>query len=163
MPTPAPGEEQEEPEELDEELKAVRPFVEVDGVETPLWQSYLDWLRLMVAHFDAADILLTYVTGPSFIHHTIPIQVLVAPPIDERSLPLKELLNDLTLFPTTTTAASPHNSQATITNREILEFLEEGFKHSSRVKGINTRWTKHGQNPSNIKNIKGVLEDLKIS
>ena len=163
MPTPAPGEEQEEPKELDEELKAVQPFVEVDGVETPLWQSYLDWLRLMVAHFDAADILLTYVTGPSFVHHTISIQVLVAPPVDERLLPLKELLNDPTLFPTTTTAASPHNSQATITNREILEFLEEGFKHSSHVKGINTRWTKRGQNPSNIKTIKGVLEDLKIS
>ena len=48
-------------------------------------------------------------------------------------------------------------------NRKILEFLEEGFKHSSRVKGINTCWTKRGQNPSNIKNIKGVLEDLKIS
>ena len=78
MPTPAPGEQQEEPdeelevvqqEEPDEELKAVQPFVHVDGIETPLWQSYLDWLRLMVAHFDATDIPLTYVTGQSFVHH----------------------------------------------------------------------------------------------
>ena len=68
MPMPVPDEEQEEP---DKELKAVQPFVQVDGIKTPLWQSYVDWFQLMVAHFDAADILITYIKGPSFIHHTI--------------------------------------------------------------------------------------------
>jgi hypothetical protein len=156
MPTPAPGEEQEEP---DEELKAVQPFVLVNGIETPVWQSYLDWLRLMVAHFDATDILITYVKGPSFIHHAISIQVLVAPPVDQRLLTLKELLDDPTLFPTMT------ESQANIPNAEILEFLNNGFLSSSLVKGIKKRWRRSitGPTKKDVNEIKSALVNLKSS
>ena len=49
--------EQEEPNEdlraeFDEELRAVQPFVHVEGTSTtlPLSTSYMDWLRLMLAH-----------------------------------------------------------------------------------------------------------------
>jgi len=158
MPTPAPDEEQEEP---DKELKAVQPFVRVDGIETPLWQSYLDWLRLMVAHFDAADILLKYVTGQNFGHHTISIQVLVAPPVDERLLPWRELLANPRFFPTTTTATS---SQADITNAQILQFLDEGFRYSSYVKGIKTRWNRtNGPTERDVKFIKIELQKLSSS
>ena len=136
MSTPAPDEEQEEP---DKELKAVQPFIQVDGIETPLWQSYLDWFWLMVAHFDAADILITYVKGPSFICHTISIQVLVAPPVDQHLLTLKELLTNPTLFPTMT---STPESQANITNTKILKFLNKGFLSSSLVKGIKKWWNR---------------------
>ena len=159
MPMPAPGEE----EEPDEELKAVQPFVQVDGIKTPLWLSYLDWFQLMVAHFNAADILITYVKGPSFIHHSISIQILDAPPVDQRLLTLKELLTDLTLsgFPTMT---STPESQANITNTEILKFLNKGFVSSSLVKGIKMQWNKHsGPTKNDVNQIKSGLVKLKSS
>jgi hypothetical protein len=93
---PAPNEEQEE---LDEDLKAVQPFVNVGGFQTPPWVSYGDWLRLMIAHIDAVDILSGYVTGASFQHNTISVQVLIPPQMDRDILPWRELLTDSTLFP----------------------------------------------------------------
>src|SRR6266700_7616360 len=80
--TPAPALEEEQ-EELDEELKAVQPFVSVEGNQTPLWKSYGDWLRLLVAHFDAVDILVGYINGPEFQRGAISIQILVAPPVNQ--------------------------------------------------------------------------------
>ena len=45
MPMP-PG-EAEEQEEFNEDLKAVQPFVNINGiVETHLWKSYIEWFRL---------------------------------------------------------------------------------------------------------------------
>jgi len=158
MPMPAPDEEQEEP---DEELKAVQPFVEVDGIKTPLWLSYLDWLWLMVAHFNAADILLTYITGLNFIHDNISIQVLFAPPVDQRLLPWRELLTHPTFFPTTTTATSPHKSQASITNNKILEFLSNGFDCSVLIKGIKMQWNRPGGlTTRDVRAIKAALQKL---
>ena len=141
----------------------VQPFVEVevDGIETPLWLSYIDWLQLMVAHFDAADILITYVTGPNFVHDNISIQVLFAPPVDQCLLPWRELLADLTFFPTTTTATSPHKSQASITNDKILEFLSNGFAHSILIKGIKMQWNRSGGlTTRDVRTIKPALQKL---
>jgi len=42
MSKSAPDEEQEE---LDEDLKAIQPFVGKEGSETSLWQSYVDWFQ----------------------------------------------------------------------------------------------------------------------
>ena len=39
----------EEQEELNKDLKAVQPSITQGGVETPVWMSYLNWLRLMIA------------------------------------------------------------------------------------------------------------------
>ena len=72
---PAPDGE----EEPDEELKAVQPFIQVEGVQIPLWMSYSDWFRLIIAYIDAVDILVGYVTGKSFQHDTILVQVMVPP------------------------------------------------------------------------------------
>ena len=60
--TPVPGEEQEEP---DEDLKAVQPFVSIEGALKPLATSYIDWLRLMVTNFNAINkkILVQYFAG----------------------------------------------------------------------------------------------------
>ena len=63
MPVPAPG-EVEEQEEFDEDLKAVHPLVNVNSVvQTHLWMSYIDWLGLIVVHFNAVEILIRYFTG----------------------------------------------------------------------------------------------------
>ena len=147
--------------EPDKELKAVQPFVQVDGIKTPLWQSYLDWFQLMVAHFDAADILITYVEEPNFIHHASSIQVLVTPPVDQCLLTLKELLTNPTHFPTMT---STPESQANITNAKILEFINKGFLSSSLVKGIKKWWNwPTGPTKKDLNDIRSELVKLKSS
>ena len=44
--------------------------------------SYLDWFRLLIAHFDAISILIGYVTRTSFKYKAISIKILVAQPVD---------------------------------------------------------------------------------
>jgi len=54
---------QEEPEERDEDFETIHESVKRgDSLAT----SYLDWFRLLIAHFDAVDILVGYVTGVHF-------------------------------------------------------------------------------------------------
>jgi hypothetical protein len=133
----APIEEQEEEqEEPDEDLKAVQPFVSKEGVEMPLWRSYVDWLRLIIAHFDAVDILVGYVTGPQFQHNSISVQILVAPPVDQSLLPWRELFTDSTLLPTKT-IWDPLSGKD---NAAILEFLNKALKPASKAKGVKTCW-----------------------
>jgi len=146
-------EEEEEEEEIDEDLKAVQPFVSKDGVETPVWKSYLDWLRLMIAHFDAVDILVGYVTGPQCRHDTISTQILVAPPVDQSLLPWRELFTDSTLFPTKTVCDPPGKD-----NAAILEFLNKALEPSSKAKAVKTFWRKQ-----DLKNTIKNLEKVKSS
>jgi hypothetical protein len=109
----------EEQDGRDEDLEAVQPSVtREENVPMPLWKSYRDWLRLILVHFDAVDILVGYVTGPHFQYEAISIQILVAPPVDKALLPWRELFADSKLFPTT----SPLSTK---TNEEILKFLDD--------------------------------------
>jgi hypothetical protein len=153
---PAPGEEQEE---LDDGLKAVQPFTSIEGIETPLWTSYIDWLRLMLAHFDAVGILVGYVTGPNFQHNTISIQILVTAPVDQHLLPWRELFTDSTLFPTET-VWDPLSAKADagISNISILEFLNNALEPFTTVNAVKTLWSKK-ELKLTIKN----LENLKSS
>jgi len=83
MPMPAPV-VVEEQEEFDVDLKAVQPFVNVNGAaESRLWKSYIDWLRLIMVHFDAVEILVNYFTGPSCPRDAISIHILVPPSVDK--------------------------------------------------------------------------------
>jgi len=52
MSSPEPDEEHGEVDEIDDNLKA--PSVDVEGTSAPLplWKSYLDWVSLMVVHFE---------------------------------------------------------------------------------------------------------------
>ena len=128
---------------LDEDLEAVRPFSSKEGVEVPLWKSYIDWLELMIIHFNSVGILVHYVTGPYFHHETISIRILVAPPVDRRLLPWQELLTDSTLFPTYSTGL--HNlSGWGITNAEIIEFLSKALETSSKAEAAKATWDKKG-------------------
>ena len=104
-----PNKEQEEPNEdlrveFDEELRVVQPFIHVEGTLTtlPLLTSYMDWLRLMLDHFNAVNILIKHITRPEFPYDSISIRILNAPHVDMASLPWWELFTDSTLFPYTT-------------------------------------------------------------
>src|SRR6266567_1047044 len=155
-PVPAPEEEQEEP---DEELKAVQPFVSIEGNQTPLWKSYGDWLGLLVAHFDAVDILVGYITGPEFQHSTISIQILVAPPMDQDLLPWRELFTDSTLFPTETVWDPPSDKpNAAITNADIHKFLNKAVAPSSKAQTLKKQWS-----GKRLDSTMKSLEDLKSS
>lgn len=150
-PTPATATRAEEPDERDEDLKAVQPS------EKPLWRSYIDWLRLIVAHFDAVDILVRYVTGPLFPHKAISIRMLVAPDTGSDLLPWADLFADATLFPTHT--VWPAFFTRTYTdkpNTVILQYLTEASTLASRIKSVKTHWTKH----RNDKGIKQARRDL---
>ena len=57
--------------EQDAELKAVQPqaFHVIMGMSQPqvaLHESYVEWLKLMLIHFNAVDILGHYINGPQF-------------------------------------------------------------------------------------------------
>src|SRR5271169_2233629 len=134
---PAPG---EEPEELDEDLKAVQPFVSIEGVEISLWRSYIDYLRLIVAHFDVVNILVDYITGPKFQHNAISIQILVSPPVENHLLPWRELFTDSTLFPNET-IRNPLSAKV-ISNADILEFLNNALEPAAEAKAIRALWNK---------------------
>ena len=150
MAMPASGEEQTE---LDEDLEAVQPSVTVEGTSMPplISTSYIDWMKLMIVHFDAVNILVGYVTGTDFKYDTISIQILVAPPEDDRLLPWKDLILDSTLFP-------PEPDNAGISNVEIFGILNNAIKYSEKVKGAKTSWGKR-----NLKNTIAFVEALKDS
>ena len=115
--------------EFDSELEGVQPSVIEEGSgRLPLWKSYVDWLKLIVVHFDAVDILLRHVTSPHFAFNSISIKILVPPPVDSTLLPWRELFTDSTLFPT----KNDRDPVSTKTNDEILEFLENATKSNPK-------------------------------
>src|SRR6266508_3656675 len=73
-------------EEEDEDLLSVQPTD-----EAPLWQSYVDWLKLMVVHFSASHILSKYVRTLQNVR--IAIKVLMPPTPDDIILPWHCLLD----------------------------------------------------------------------
>jgi hypothetical protein len=115
--------------ECDVELKGIQPAVmQHDSMLMSLWKSYKDWLRLMVVHFDAVDILNSYITGPHFNHDTISIKILMPPPVGGAMLPWQVLLKDSNHFPTKC-VLSAHSALDMLdvsppTNDDILKFLE---------------------------------------
>lgn len=129
--------------ELDRDLEAIRPFASKEGVETPLWMSYIKWLKLMVAHFDAVSTLVGYVTGQYFNHGAISVRILVAPPMDRRLLPWQELFTDSTLFPIIPDYLAGINSRGWgIRNADILRFLSKALETSSQAEAAKATWDK---------------------
>ena len=115
------GEDEEEidEEEIDEELEAIQS-------EKALLKSYTAWLRLMVGHFDAVEILVRFVTSKHFPYHSISIDILVPPPTDSSLLSWSRLFTDKFL---------PKSGGSTDTsNSEIYDFLEKGILGAFKAK-----------------------------
>ncbi|KIJ94947.1 hypothetical protein K443DRAFT_109604, partial [Laccaria amethystina LaAM-08-1] len=84
-----------------------------------LWRA---WLRLIVGHFDATEHLVLYVTSDQFQRDSISIKILVAPPTDSALLPWRQLFQNNFL-----PKSGAIYALSTITNEEILEFLNNGI------------------------------------
>lgn len=147
---PAPTTQTEDDDDLADELDSVHSSVESAGVEIPLWQRFLNWIQVVVNHFDAVDILIKYVTSPYFSHSGISLQFLSPPPTGPRLLPWQELFTKPNLFPTITLPdrhqkdqakgkgkAMPH---ANVNNEEIFQFIKAALKDVAVLDQLEDAW-----------------------
>lgn len=106
----------------DEELEAT--------MATNKWslsESYGAWLRLMVIHFDAIEILVSFVNGTGKSYEAISIKILIPPTTTPKVLPWSELFTYPYLFPAID-AQNPNS--ITKSNAEIKQFLEDAIDNA---------------------------------
>ena len=97
---------------------------ELESDKGSLSKSYGKWLRLMVVHFDAIEILVDFVNGVGKRFETISIKILVPPTTDFKLLPWSELFTHPNLLPEIDLM---NPSSVTKSNAEIKEFLENAI------------------------------------
>ena len=116
----------------DEELEVLKllllPTGDKKGMQKTLMQSYINWLHLMVAHFDAIEIVIQYVMSTSFPHQYISITNLVAPKTSPNLYPWKKLLIDLPLAPSTLVTS----------NDQILGFVQKAVDVAVQARDLST-------------------------
>lgn len=128
----------------DDEFRAVAPFTSKEGVTMELYISYLDWIRLLVVHFDAIEIILTFVNGQYF-PGGLPflIKLLDIPPIVDDTaylvtettrisshlLPWHDLFHESGIFP-----------KNTGNNAEVYDFLSETVGTAAVIARLNKLW-----------------------
>ena len=124
---------QEQDEQKDGELEAILSqavFSPMKGLyRAQKLKPYSAWLRLMVGHFDAVEILVQYVNSPYFLYDSISIDLLVAPPTGEDLLPWPQLFEDKFL-PT----EGALNYYSRTTNDEIYKYLKDGISKAFKAK-----------------------------
>jgi hypothetical protein len=90
----------EKPQEVEDTDVLVAPQDPSTNLLAPLWRSYLEWLRIILAHFDAVEDLTEYVTSTNFHYTGFSIKILFAPHIPETTpLSLSTLFKDRHLLP----------------------------------------------------------------
>ena len=78
-------------EETDTDLDfLVTPSAGTTASEQPLWESYLDWLRLILSHFNAVENLTSDITNTHY--KDLDLKMLISPPMLTTS-PTFSLLN----------------------------------------------------------------------
>ena len=83
-----------------------------------LSKSYVDWLALIVLHFDAVEVLVWFITQAQNYNKPISIKHLVVPDMPFNLLPLEELFNNFQAFPLTT-EGDPNSTM----NKKLFTFL----------------------------------------
>jgi hypothetical protein len=139
---------QDEEDQQDEDLKAVQPHASFsDSIQPmPLHESYREWLKLMLVHFDAIDVLKGYITAAGR-DLKIDIKILVSPPSSSASFPCREIFNSNILV--------RNNS-----NDFILKYYEEAANSNIdySVSILNNAQRYLGRN--NIKTLKNQIKKL---
>jgi len=107
-----------------------QPMVkEMDKPPQPLWKSYKEWLVLMLAHLNAVETLVDYVTGPFFHGRSISIKILVSPEVPRTIFPWETLLSNPELFPVQAVDFEPDVPM----NEELFHFLKEATYSASEA------------------------------
>jgi len=107
-----------------------QPMVkEMDKPPQPLWKPYKEWLVLMLAHFNAVETLVDYVTGPFFCGKSISIKILVSPEVPPTIFPWETLLSNPELFPVQAVDFEPDVPM----NEELFDFLKEATSSASEA------------------------------
>lgn len=115
----------EQREDQDMELLQIRPgVIGEDGRVQSVWKSYLDWLGLILAHYNAVQTLVRFVKGPYFHTKSISIKILTSPNVGTRKLDWKTVLNNSKFFPY-------HSGDLSI--KAIFDFLEDGIASHPEV------------------------------
>ena len=92
-----------------------------DGVLPPQkLNSYVAWLRLIVGHFDAVEILSKFVHSNLFSYDSISIQIMLTPNTTPQKLEWRKLFTDPRYLPT---------------NNDMLKFLEHGVLAAQKGDG----------------------------
>jgi hypothetical protein len=140
--SPTPISTEEELRERDEDIQAVHQSVQ-DGAAVVT--SYLDWFKLLISHFDAVDILVSYVTSRKI--DSISINILVAPFVDKKLLPWKDLFGDSTLLPA---PAVPGTEGKQASNNEILTFITTALAILPKIKEAERAWNNRDKRNTTI-------------
>lgn len=169
----------EDQKEADEELEAIEPTKR---------ESCVHWLRLMVAHFDAVEIILFFVRSKNFAFRSIQTRILLAPVASTVLYPWQELLKHATYFPTPVSASMSTTPDSTSTTPDststmpdststtpeststkpesLTEFLERSSKtayidkmRSVWAKSVRDGWHECLRNPA-TKNTEGLRQVL---
>ena len=82
------------------DFQRLKPFSIRKGKPLLPWESYRDWLRLMVHYFDAARVLTSYARSLPKQANTISITILSPPAADKKMLSWTVLLETERFFPT---------------------------------------------------------------
>ena len=111
-------------ERYDDELEEIRPTLPQNGV---LPRSFTTWLRLMVAHFDATEIVARAIVKLNV--DTVSVTILVAPETDNTLLPWRTLFSHPYL-----PNIDPGSDRDVPSHDDICAFLEEGISRAKAAK-----------------------------
>lgn len=104
-----------------------------NGKSSPKWEACIEWLELMVTHFDAIQTLVYFVS-----HHPtgkIDIKVLTLVPPDDKMLTWKELLNHKSYFPGDRPGATAEDLIAFLSPLESENQKDKTDKKEEKGKG----------------------------
>ena len=89
------------------------------------WESYRDWLMLMIHYFDAAEVIGGFASKPKIEPDTAISITILTPPLSNRQMiPLTKLLENEHLFPVLPAVSS---------GRELIEFLNNSVEPLSNL------------------------------
>lgn len=126
--------EESESDEDVTESDALKPSSMHHGKPLLLWQSYKDWLRLLVIYFDASHILEKHLkTYGSRNNIDIDIMVLAPSDPDSEMLPWKKLLRHKTYFPRPPNKSESESDQPSAD--ELITFLTQNEKKDEKKQG----------------------------
>ena len=105
------------------DIRSVQPSAVHDGNVMPPWESYLNWLKLMVAHVEAIWVVTAHITDREFQYTGINIKMLIPPRSKQTMLPWEKLLTSSHFPPGPPPGSIEKNLPLRLTE-EIISFLK---------------------------------------